>query len=61
MSLRDDPSGRLPPVSQAKEIAQDLRAAGASVAPDREIVALIAYLQTLGHSENLAPVQAAAR
>jgi cytochrome c oxidase cbb3-type subunit I/II len=47
--------------AQAKDIAQDLRAAGASVAPDREIVALIAYLQTLGHSENLGPVKAAAR
>ncbi|HWA08497.1 MAG TPA: cytochrome-c oxidase, cbb3-type subunit I [Opitutaceae bacterium] len=47
--------------AQAGEIAQDLRTAGASVAPDREIVALIAYLQTLGHSENLGPVKAAAR
>ncbi|MEO6873954.1 MAG: cytochrome-c oxidase, cbb3-type subunit I [Opitutaceae bacterium] len=33
---------------QAKGIAKDLRAAGAYVAPDKEIVALIAYLQTLG-------------
>jgi cytochrome c oxidase cbb3-type subunit I/II len=46
--------------AQAQGIAQDLRAAGAAVAPDREIVALIAYLQTLGHSEKLAPVPAAA-
>ena len=35
---------------QAKGIAQDLRASGAYVAPDKEIVALIAYLQKLGHS-----------
>jgi cytochrome c oxidase cbb3-type subunit I/II len=35
---------------QAKGIAKDLRASGAYVAPDQEIVALIAYLQVLGKS-----------
>jgi cytochrome c oxidase cbb3-type subunit I/II len=39
---------------QAKSIAADLRAAGAYVAPEREIVALIAYLQVLGRSESVA-------
>ncbi|MFI5357733.1 MAG: cytochrome-c oxidase, cbb3-type subunit II, partial [Opitutales bacterium] len=34
--------------SQAKAIAADLRASGAYVAPDKEIIALIAYLQKLG-------------
>ncbi len=38
---------------QAKAIAQDLRTAGAYVAPDKEIVALIAYLQELGKYESL--------
>jgi cytochrome c oxidase cbb3-type subunit I/II len=33
---------------QAKQIAKDLQAQGRYVAPDREIVALIAYLQRLG-------------
>ncbi len=33
---------------QAKEIAKDLQAQGRSIAPDKEIVALIAYLQSLG-------------
>jgi cytochrome c oxidase cbb3-type subunit I/II len=37
--------------AQAKAIATDLRAAGAFVAPEKEIVALIAYLQQLGKSE----------
>jgi cytochrome c oxidase cbb3-type subunit I/II len=36
---------------QSKEIAADLRAAGAYVAPEKEIVALIAYLQHLGKYE----------
>jgi len=36
---------------QAKGVAKDLRAAGAYVAADQEIVALIAYLQTLGKSQ----------
>ncbi len=38
--------------TQAAAIAQDLRAAGAYVAPEKEIVAMIAYLQTLGRSES---------
>jgi cytochrome c oxidase cbb3-type subunit I/II len=33
---------------QAKEIAKELRNQGRYVEPDREIVALIAYLQSLG-------------
>ena len=33
---------------QAKDIAKQLRAEGRYVDPDREIVALIAYLQSLG-------------
>jgi cytochrome c oxidase cbb3-type subunit I/II len=37
---------------QSTAIANDLRAAGAYVAPEKEIVALIAYLQQLGRSEN---------
>ena len=45
---------------QAKTIAQDLRTAGAYVAPDKEIVALIAYLQKLGQFERMAPVKTAA-
>jgi len=38
--------------TQATAIAQDLRAAGAYVGPEKEIVAMIAYLQTLGRSES---------
>ena len=38
---------------QAKTISADLRAAGAYVAPDKEIVALIAYLQQLGKFESV--------
>ncbi len=34
--------------NQAKEIAKDLRTQGRYIAPDKEIVALIAYLQRLG-------------
>jgi cytochrome c oxidase cbb3-type subunit I/II len=34
--------------AQAKEIARDLQTQGRSVAPDKEIVALISYLQRLG-------------
>ncbi len=45
--------------AQQKVIAKDLRAAGAYVAPEKEIVALIAYLQTLGHSTPVAPKPAA--
>ncbi len=33
---------------QAKQIAKDLQAQGRYVAPDKEIVALISYLQRLG-------------
>jgi cytochrome c oxidase cbb3-type subunit I/II len=36
---------------QSKAIAADLRTAGAYIAPEKEIVALIAYLQHLGASE----------
>ena len=36
---------------QSQLIASDLRAAGAYIAPEKEIVALIAYLQVLGKSE----------
>jgi cytochrome c oxidase cbb3-type subunit I/II len=38
---------------QARAIAADLRAAGAYVAPEKEIIALIAYLQQLGQFEDL--------
>ena len=41
--------------AQARAIARDLRDAGAYVAPDREIVALIAYLQQLGRFEAVKP------
>jgi cytochrome c oxidase cbb3-type subunit I/II len=40
---------------QAKAIALGLREAGAYVAPEREIVALIAYLQKLGQYETVTP------
>ena len=40
--------------AQARAIADDLRTAGAYIAPDREIVALIAYLQKLGKSTPVA-------
>ena len=45
--------------AQAKGIAQDLRTAGAYIAPDKEVIALIAYLQQLGQSEKLAPMRTA--
>ncbi len=38
---------------QAQMIVDDLKTAGAEVPPDREIVALIAYLQKLGKSEQM--------
>jgi cytochrome c oxidase cbb3-type subunit I/II len=41
---------------QEKAITADLHAAGAVVEPDREIVALIAYLQKLGKYETVAPL-----
>ncbi len=48
---------------QAKAVASDLRAAGAYIAPEKEVVALIAYLQHLGKYEPVgkspAPVAAA--
>ena len=40
---------------QAKGISADLRAAGAYVAPEKEIIALIAYLQQLGRVGNPTP------
>jgi cytochrome c oxidase cbb3-type subunit I/II len=40
---------------QSNAIATDLKNAGAEVAPDREIVALIAYLQKLGKAEKVSP------
>jgi len=40
--------------AQAKAIVEDLRSAGASVEPDREVVAMIAYLQKLGKYEPVA-------
>jgi cytochrome c oxidase cbb3-type subunit I/II len=48
---------------QARAIAADLKTAGAYVAPDREIIALIAYLQQLGHAPivPIAPAVAAAK
>jgi len=45
--------------AQQKKIAKDLRDSGAYVEPDREIVALIAYLQQLGHYEKVVPSGAA--
>jgi cytochrome c oxidase cbb3-type subunit I/II len=41
--------------AQARAIAADLKTAGADVAPDKEIIALIAYLQQLGHFEAVSP------
>jgi cytochrome c oxidase cbb3-type subunit I/II len=45
---------------QAKAIAADLKASGAYVAPEKEIVALIAYLQHLGKYEKIAPARSVA-
>ena len=39
--------------AQAQTFAEELKNAGAEVPPDREIVALIAYLQKLGKSETI--------
>ena len=44
---------------QAETIAADLNAQGVSTRPDREIVALIAYLQRLGTDINNAPAATA--
>ncbi|PTX95529.1 cytochrome-c oxidase, cbb3-type subunit I [Opitutus sp. ER46] len=46
---------------EAKAIAADLRAAGAYIAPEKEIVALIAYLQHLGKYEKVAPAEGGER
>jgi cytochrome c oxidase cbb3-type subunit I/II len=40
---------------QSELIVADLKVAGAEIAPDREIIALIAYLQKLGKSEHVLP------
>ena len=46
--------------AQSKKIAGDLKQAGAYVAPEKEIVALIAYLQSLGKFESVkAPTKGA--
>ena len=47
--------------AQQKQIAADLRASGAYIKPDKEIVAVIAYLQHLGKYETVAPRTADAR
>ena len=44
---------------QSKGIAQDLRASGGYVAPEKEIIALIAYLQHLGAYRAITPKPAA--
>jgi len=36
--------------TQAKTIAADLKTAGGYISSDKEIIALIAYLQQLGHA-----------
>ena len=46
--------------AQAAEIARDLADNGARVAPDREVLALIAYLQRLGHAPDAATAAAPA-
>jgi cytochrome c oxidase cbb3-type subunit I/II len=46
--------------SQAEEIAKDLQAQGRYIAPDKEIVALISYLQALGKKWTPTPAAAAA-
>ena len=43
---------------QAEQIAEDLRASEAYVAPESQVVALIAYLQKLGNSIPVAPAVA---
>ena len=47
--------------AQAKTIADDLRNAGSAVTPDKEIIAMIAYLQKLGNYEAVSPAKATAR
>jgi len=46
-------------VTQAQGIVDDLKVAGLETPPDREIVALIAYLQKLGKSESVDPAPSA--
>jgi cytochrome c oxidase cbb3-type subunit I/II len=46
--------------TQAQAIAADLKTAGAYVAADKEIIALIAYLQQMGHFEAVSPAQSGA-
>ena len=43
--------------TQAKEMAADLKSAGAYVAPEKEILALIAYLQRLGSYEKIGEME----
>ncbi|MBC7366300.1 MAG: cytochrome-c oxidase, cbb3-type subunit I [Undibacterium sp.] len=47
--------------TQAKGISDDLRAAGGYVARDKQVIALIAYLQKLGKYETVAPFKAVPR
>ena len=47
--------------AQQKEIVDDLAKSGVKVQPEREIIALIAYLQKLGKSEPVPPLKAASR
>ncbi len=47
--------------AQQREIAGDLRAAGTYIKPDKEVIALIAYLQHLGKYETVTPRMAAAQ
>jgi cytochrome c oxidase cbb3-type subunit I/II len=46
-------------MAQAEGIVADLKNARIDAKPDREIIALIAYLQKLGKSEVIAPASAA--
>ncbi len=46
--------------AQSRTISRDLRLAGAYVAPEKEIIALVAYLQTLGKSVPVPPKPATA-
>jgi cytochrome c oxidase cbb3-type subunit I/II len=46
---------------QARDISENLREAGAYVAPEKEIIALIAYLQHLGKYEDLRPAVASSQ
>ncbi|MGA3006643.1 MAG: cbb3-type cytochrome c oxidase subunit II, partial [Opitutaceae bacterium] len=41
--------------AQQKQIADDLRAAGAYIKPGKEVIALIAYIQKLGRYETVKP------